>query len=74
MGEAFHADFIWSVKESAGHSDDEAAEVTNANGDVETVYHIAEIEGRSTKYTKFYHDVLDPRHRRDQRRRGLHKK
>ncbi|PPQ75303.1 hypothetical protein CVT26_015247 [Gymnopilus dilepis] len=58
LGEAFHADFIWSVKESAGHSDDEAAEVTNANGDVETVYHIAEIEGRSTKYTKFEGEPL----------------
>ncbi|PPQ74620.1 hypothetical protein CVT26_007464 [Gymnopilus dilepis] len=74
VAEAFHADFIWSVKEPEGHSDDECVEITNASGEKEFVYEIAEVEGRSTKYTTFYHDVIDPRTRIEQRRRGQHKK
>jgi hypothetical protein len=68
VAEAFHGDFVWSVKESEGHSDDECSD------EQELIYEIAEVEGRSEKYTAFYHDIIDPRTRMDQRRRGQHKK
>jgi hypothetical protein len=66
--------FISSVKESTSHSDDENSEEIDDDGTKESVYYISEKEGRSTKYMKFYRMVLDKRGRRDQRRRGGHKK
>lgn len=52
------------------HSDDEPDDETAEM----VVYEICEVEGRSDKYTKFFHDLLDPRNRKEQRKRGLHKK
>jgi hypothetical protein len=63
------------MKEPAAHSDDEPDEITNDETDeVELIYEIGEVEGRSDKYTTFFHDLLDPRNRKEQRKRGLHKK
>lgn len=58
------------MKEPAAHSDDEPDDET---AEV-VIYEIGEVEGRSDKYTKFFHDLLDPRNRKEQRKRGLHKK
>ncbi|KAF8905482.1 hypothetical protein CPB84DRAFT_1844893 [Gymnopilus junonius] len=70
IAEAFHNDFIQSVKEPAAHSDDEADD----EADEVVIYEIGKVEGRSDKYTKFFHNLLDPRNWKEQRKRGLHKK
>ncbi|KDR65036.1 hypothetical protein GALMADRAFT_149045 [Galerina marginata CBS 339.88] len=72
--EGFRRELIKSQKEYECHSDDDEGDA-GATGNVRgPVYYIREKEGRSSKYTNFYHQVIDTRVRQRSRKRGAHKK